>query len=441
MTLCLLITVWSMSFISTDDAIAVPVRVLQTDVVNSDLPDEVLASLPQTKFPQYDLSWNGPSSQTDSGMVSWQLTVGRRTLSINTILKIDGQPWHAARRNTIELGLVTSELETTSEEPFKIATSTSHLLQRYAAATNRSLDALDINEASVLVRTMLLGPELMVLNPHFQSFRRHQRPFFDAMDHDRSDVIEADEIDAVDNLLAAYDANRNDIIEWSELQSIRGSDQEADQSEFSMIRMDATQADITFEIDFDRNDSTKSSLAITQISDALKDVVAKINHDVIVKLGDAVLTINAVQQAGDSVSDQISVGAVADGYPLLLVADPNADGRITVRERRGCQARLRAMDTNGDDRIDARETQAPLRLCFALGPIVHRELAQLRRPAESSVVAATNTLPPPDWFARMDANSDGDLSRSEFSGTDDQFRELDLDGDQLIDLNEANPSQ
>ena len=37
----------------------------------------------------------------------------------------------------------------------------------------------------------------------------------------------------------------------------------------------------------------------------------------------------------------------------------------------------------------------------------------------------------------MDRNSDGDISRREFLGTAAQFRQLDADGDQLIDLDEA----
>jgi Ca2+-binding EF-hand superfamily protein len=37
----------------------------------------------------------------------------------------------------------------------------------------------------------------------------------------------------------------------------------------------------------------------------------------------------------------------------------------------------------------------------------------------------------------MDRNRDGDVSRKEFIGTDEEFRKLDLDGDGLISLEEA----
>ncbi len=43
----------------------------------------------------------------------------------------------------------------------------------------------------------------------------------------------------------------------------------------------------------------------------------------------------------------------------------------------------------------------------------------------------------PMWFRKMDRNRDGDVSRKEFLGTDDQFREIDADGDGLISAAEA----
>ena len=37
----------------------------------------------------------------------------------------------------------------------------------------------------------------------------------------------------------------------------------------------------------------------------------------------------------------------------------------------------------------------------------------------------------------MDRNADGDVSRREFLGTDEDFKRLDLDGDGLISVEEA----
>jgi hypothetical protein len=43
----------------------------------------------------------------------------------------------------------------------------------------------------------------------------------------------------------------------------------------------------------------------------------------------------------------------------------------------------------------------------------------------------------PAWFVRMDTNGDGDLTRREFLGDDDQFKRLDTNPDGVISVGEV----
>jgi hypothetical protein len=73
---------------------------------------------------------------------------------------------------------------------------------------------------------------------------------------------------------------------------------------------------------------------------------------------------------------------------------------------------------------------------------VHQLLA--KPTGEARTVAPRDVPKAPDWFLSMDKNSDGDLSRGEFLGTTEQFRQFDANGDELLDTGEAlklNPGQ
>ncbi len=150
------------------------------------------------------------------------------------------------------------------------------------------------------------------------------------------------------------------------------------------------------------------------------------------------------QDAAEPVATQIAIGAVVDGYPLFRLADRNGDRRLSPRECRNMAAVLAALDRNGDGQIDSHEKPTAIRVSITRGPHAHEMLAEPTSAARdfASVGATANAVPKPAasvpaWFTDMDRNRDGDVSRSEFLGTSEQFKQLDGDGDGLIGDQEA----
>jgi hypothetical protein len=108
---------------------------------------------------------------------------------------------------------------------------------------------------------------------------------------------------------------------------------------------------------------------------------------------------------------------------------------------------LAALDLDGDGAIGAGERPTAIRISITRGPHAHEMLAEPTSAARefASAGLASSAPPPtagsatkiPPWFADMDRNRDGDLSRTEFLGTSEQFKELDRDQDGLIGSQEA----
>jgi hypothetical protein len=105
---------------------------------------------------------------------------------------------------------------------------------------------------------------------------------------------------------------------------------------------------------------------------------------------------------------------------------------------------LTALDLNDDGQIDSGEKPTAIRVSITRGPHAHEMLAEPTSAARdfASLGATANDAPKPAasvpaWFTDMDRNRDGDVSRSEFLGTSEQFKQLDGDGDGLIGDQEA----
>jgi hypothetical protein len=239
--------------------------------------------------------------------------------------------------------------------------------------------------------------------------------------------------------------------ETTDRESLAGTLERLYGKQVAEIRSLAEQpADVTLKVDLATQESEPTSISLVSVSSDLGDAdkVVTATADVItLDLGAEYVEFSAAQRAaggqGDASGGQLAIGAAIDGNPLMRLVDRDNDQRLTLRERQQLTGLFSALDRDGDGAVVTAEMPVPIRIAITLGPRVHELLA--------TPVAAARAITPaeaapamPAWFANMDKNGDRDLSRGEFLGTTEQFRQFDADGDGLLSVAEAaklDPSQ
>ena len=449
-------------------------------------------TMPDGRLPQYQLDHHHKEIPTreevQNPKLRFLLTLPDRPLLIEAIVTVDGEPFGMARERRIEQMLIdATRPETEPKEPepkppavaqkppiegempekyitppkipeYSLADNATELLRRYIQAIGPEVSR---DEVHWLLINRVDGPIVLELNANFQRFRAGKRPVFDILDRDRDGTISAKELDQCVQSFEECDLNRDQIVTYLELDEV--ADDPRLRKELSKYGVELIQLtehalnrqtirelksrygnaiadaktladakpEIQIELAFNTNAADQSRLTITHAeSDEVK--LQSASSTLTVTTPQTRLEFSALQRTA---SDQISMGVVQDGYPILPAIDPNSDGRFTIRELRELRERLQPFDRDNDGQITAAETQSTIRICFGLGPGVHQELAGIRAmtPTES-----TPTITGPEWFKRMDRNKDGDLTRGEFPGTDEQFASLDADADGLVSAIEAN---
>ena len=356
-----------------------------------------------------------------------------------------------------------------------------------------------VEEVRWLMSEWIDGPVLLFLNDNFQRFRADQQPAFRILDRDQDGKISAEELEQCVVSFQECDADRNDVIEATELSDrADGMGKQAKTSSHGKLIYRLPQvddanaflkrltehyashptaggaananavadfdkdtngaispeelqtlkdrpADIQLRLDLKTGNPDASMISIAGFSEEYSGLAARSTRNassLMLAFDSFYLEFLAAQQGNTNGpngigADQISLGAVNDGYAMLPEADPNSDGRFTIRELRQLKERLKSFDSNADGQIEFHEIHPTIRVCLGLGPTAHEPLAILR---DASSVDLASATPGPEWFTEMDKNKDYDLTRQEFPGTDEQFQQLDKDQDELISSEEANVS-
>jgi Ca2+-binding EF-hand superfamily protein len=433
----------------------------------------------------------------DDPTVRFLVPLIQRPVLVEATILIDDQPFGKKREERVRELLARLEAvedpdpsETTPIDPEfegtvagpSVDASLASRLRRYSEATQRIPGH---EEVRWFLNHWVGGPPLLLLNESFQAARAHQSPLFQILDRDEDGVISAAELAAAEQTLLGYDLNQDEVLSFDEIvsaakrtssgeQTVRfdppplillpalrepatmrrlaqyydaasdnawelrrfGPDGDGRVSGAERDQLQADAPEIRIEVRFDTRDMTASRLIVT-VPEALESEGDSLEHAgaITIEIAGSRLEISAVQSALGLGSDQISIGAVRDGYPLLPLVDRDEDGRLSVRELRELADRLATLDCNDDGQIEQAELRPTLRVAIGHGPVIHAYLAAVRR------VYPVPTSAPPEWFVRMDRNRDGDLTPREFLGSQEQFDALDTDGDGLISVAEALASE
>jgi Ca2+-binding EF-hand superfamily protein len=184
----------------------------------------------------------------------------------------------------------------------------------------------------------------------------------------------------------------------------------------------------------DRNEARRSSFFAATFDQMDADGDGMLYLKEVLAYHDAMSGLSAAARAST-----VSLSVRDRGQGLFDLLDIDGDGRLSVRELRQLPKLIDKLDRDGDGKLSRHEVPRSYRGTFTQGPpgggAGDSQVKTLARAVGGG--PAPRRAVGPLWFQKMDRNRDGDVSRREFLGTDEQFRLIDTDGDGLISVEEA----
>jgi Ca2+-binding EF-hand superfamily protein len=140
-----------------------------------------------------------------------------------------------------------------------------------------------------------------------------------------------------------------------------------------------------------------------------------------------------LEQRRAVVRAQIRARAADQEDALFRALDTNGDTRLTAREIYGAPRVLKDLDQNQDGQLQSHEIPGTMAVGFVRGD-AQQDNTLLVLPSMSPASAGKDL---PAWFVGMDSNGDGDISPREFLGSSEKFRQLDANTDGFVSGDEA----
>lgn len=272
------------------------------------------------------------------------------------------------------------------------------------------------------------------------------------LDADGDGQLEARELSALERRLLIRDANDDRIVSWSELDDTLAADELALAPRKTAYHGEPVArtlepaadprpgaAHIALALAFAEGDRAQLTLESTSPGAQLEGQASPMQVSVSFREAGCRLRFFgaepvASQDRPPSRLSAIYAAVFEEEDAIFSLLDANHDHRLSAHELHLGASALEAVDADGDGRIVFDEV--PESLVIVLGRGEPPERTSVRQ----TVMPTDEAQDAPSWFQHMDANSDHEISREEFPGSNEKFLSLDLDNDGYITVSEAEQS-